>query len=61
MKCSQLLKLLKKAGWYEVRQNGSHMIMEHAEKKNQIVFPNHGSAEMGKGLEMKIRKQAGLK
>ncbi|MBX2815110.1 MAG: hypothetical protein KTR24_03900 [Saprospiraceae bacterium] len=25
-----------------------------------IIFPNHGSREMGKGLEMKLRKQAGL-
>jgi len=61
MKCSQLLKKLKQAGWFEVRQSGSHIIMEHPEKKEQIVFPNHGSAEMGKGLEMKIKKQAGLR
>lgn len=61
MKSSQLLKKLKQAGWHEVRQKGSHIIMEHPEKKDQIVFPNHGSAEMGKGLKMKIKKQAGLK
>jgi predicted RNA binding protein YcfA (HicA-like mRNA interferase family) len=60
MKCSELLRLLKRDGWYEVRQTGSHIIMEHSKKKGAIVFPNHGSKEMGKGLEKTIRKQAGL-
>jgi predicted RNA binding protein YcfA (HicA-like mRNA interferase family) len=26
-----------------------------------IIFPNHGSQEVGKGLERKILKDAGLK
>jgi hypothetical protein len=26
-----------------------------------IIFPDHGSAELGKGLQLKIMKQAGLK
>jgi hypothetical protein len=26
-----------------------------------IIFPNHGSQEMGKGLEKKILKDAGIK
>jgi hypothetical protein len=26
-----------------------------------IIFPDHGSHEMGKGMEKKIRKDAGLK
>ena len=29
-------------------------------KKGTIIFPNHGSQEMGKGLENKILKDAGL-
>jgi hypothetical protein len=37
------------------------MILEHSLKNEQIVFPNHGSKEVGKGLEIKIRKLAGLK
>jgi len=35
--------------------------MEHPTKKGQIVCPSHGSHEIGKGLENKIRKDAGLK
>jgi len=53
--------MLKKDGWFVVRQSGSHMIMEHPFKKGQIVCPYHGSQEIGKGLEMKIKKDAGLK
>ncbi len=34
--------------------------MRHEEKGGVIIFPNHGSSEMGKGLEKKLLKQAGL-
>jgi predicted RNA binding protein YcfA (HicA-like mRNA interferase family) len=61
MKCSELLRLIKQAGWQEVSQTGSHIKMRHPDSKENIIFPNHGSAEMGKGLENKLKKQAGLK
>ena len=32
------------------------MIMAHPTKKGQIVCPHHGSHEVGKGLEKKIKK-----
>lgn len=61
MKCSELIRMLSRAGWFVVRQSGSHMIMKHSEKKGTIVVPNHGSQEIGKGLENKIKHAAGLK
>ena len=61
MKSSELVRLLKKDGWFVVRQKGSHMIMEHPVKKGQIVCPYHGGHEVGKGLEKKIKKDAGIK
>ena len=61
MKSSELVRLLKKDGWFAVRQSGSHIIMEHPIKKGQIVCPFHGSQEVGKGLEIKIKKDAGIK
>ncbi len=61
MKCSELLRLLMKNGWYAVSQTGSHIKMKHDEKDGIIIFPNHGSQEVGKGLETKIKKDAGLK
>jgi mRNA interferase HicA len=56
-----MLRLLKRDGSFFVRQKGSHVIMEHPAKKGQIVCPYHGSQEIGKGLERKIKKDAGIK
>jgi len=61
MKCSELLRLLLKDGWMVVSAKGSHLKMKHFKKHGIIIFPDHGSHEMGKGLEKKIRKDAGLK
>ena len=61
MKCSKLYKILTRDGWYAVSQKGSHVKMKHETKKGIIIFPNHGSQEMGKGLEKKILKDAGIK
>jgi len=60
MKCSKLYKLLIKDGWYAVSQKGSHVKMKHGTKQGVIIFPNHGSQEVGKGLEKKILKDAGI-
>ncbi|MFV0542483.1 MAG: type II toxin-antitoxin system HicA family toxin [Marinicella pacifica] len=42
-------------------QKGSHVKMHHETIKKTIIFPNHGSQEIGKGLEKKILKDAGIK
>ena len=61
MKCSELYKILTKDGRYPVSQKGSHVKLKHDKKPGMIIFPNHGSQEVGKGLERKILKDAGLK
>jgi mRNA interferase HicA len=35
--------------------------LKHDQKPGIIIFLNHGSQEVGKGLEKKIKKDAGLK
>lgn len=60
MKCSELLRKLRRAGWNVASQEGSHMKLVHPDRDDFIIFPNHGSNELGKGLERKIRKQAGI-
>ena len=59
MKSSELNRLILANGWQIVRQTGSHVIYE----KNKIRYtvPFHGSKEIGKGLEKKIKKEMGLK
>jgi len=61
MKCSEIYRILTKDGWYPVTQKGSHIKMKHPTKSGIIMFPNHGSQELGKGLERKILKDAGIK
>lgn len=58
MKCSEALRLLNNAGWYSVSQRGSHIKMRHNEIHDVIIFPNHGSRELGKGLQQKLFKKA---
>ena len=61
MKCSELLRILINDGWYAVSQRGSHLKMKHHSKSGIIIFPNHGSQELGEGIELKIKKDAGLR
>jgi len=61
MKCSELLRILKENGWFAISQKGSHLKLAHHTMTNKIIFPDHGSREVGKGLEIKILKEAGLK
>jgi len=60
MKSPELLRLLQKDGWYAVSQKGSHIKMKHPFKSGVLIVPNHGSNEVGKGLEMKLKKDAGI-
>jgi len=61
MKSSELIKILLQHGWVKESQKGSHIKFTHPEKKEKLIVPNHGADEMGKGLEKKILKQAGIK
>ncbi|MEI6886035.1 MAG: type II toxin-antitoxin system HicA family toxin [Bacteroidota bacterium] len=60
MKYSELYRILLREGWYAVSQRGSHIKMRHLQKKGFIIFPNHGSREIGPGLARRILKEAGL-
>ncbi|MBC6365718.1 type II toxin-antitoxin system HicA family toxin [Algoriphagus sp. AK58] len=53
MKCSELLRILLRDGWFIVSQSGSHVKLRHEVKPGIIIFPNHGTKEIGKGLEKK--------
>lgn len=59
MKSWQLHKLIKKNGWRFVKAEGSHYMYEKNGKTYPVPF--HGAKEMGKGLEMQIRREMQLK
>ena len=52
--------MMKKDGWYEVRQRGSHVIMQHPTKPGMIPVPFRASKEMKKGTLQSILKAAGI-
>jgi predicted RNA binding protein YcfA (HicA-like mRNA interferase family) len=55
----EALRLLKKHDWKLQRITGSHHTMIKGNKA--VSVPVHGNKAMGKGLETKIFKQAGIK
>lgn len=61
MKYNELFKLLEKDGWFEIRQKGSHVIMQHPIKSGQLTVPYHAGKEVKKGLLNAILKQAAIK
>lgn len=60
MKSSELLRKLRRAGWRVISQKGSHLKRIHPDRKDFIIFPDHGSNEIATGTEKAIRKQAGI-
>jgi mRNA interferase HicA len=61
MKARQVVKLIEKAGWVFVNQEGSHMKFRHPNFLYPVIVPNHGSRDLGKGLVLKILRDAGLR
>ena len=59
MSGKELLKLLIKNGWKEVRVDGSHHIVKKGTQ--EISVPVHGNKSMKVGLLNRIMKDAGLK
>lgn len=55
-----MVKLLKKNGFEEISQNGSHVKLKNPETGRTVVVPYH-SKDLKKGLEQAILKQAGLR
>ena len=52
----EMLKLLKKNGWIELRTEGSY---HHLYKDGvRITVPVHGNQDLGKGPEQRILKDA---
>ncbi len=55
----KVIKVLEKIGFLPVRQKGSHVILKNGEGII-IVIPRHPGEEIGRGLLMKIIRQAGI-
>jgi predicted RNA binding protein YcfA (HicA-like mRNA interferase family) len=60
MHSRDVIKELKKDGWYEVNQVGSHKQFKHATKKGRVTVP-HPNRDIPIGTLRSIEKQAGIK
>ncbi|MDZ4708521.1 MAG: type II toxin-antitoxin system HicA family toxin [Saprospiraceae bacterium] len=52
---------MKKIGWYEVRQQGSHRIFKHPQNPLHISVPDHGKYDLAPGILNKLLKKSGIK
>jgi predicted RNA binding protein YcfA (HicA-like mRNA interferase family) len=53
------VRALKRAGWYEVSQRGSHLRLRHDDHPAELQIPMH-RGDVPKGTLMALIKQAGL-
>jgi predicted RNA binding protein YcfA (HicA-like mRNA interferase family) len=56
----QVLRVLKRAGFVEERQKGSHVILFHPQKKTRTVVPVHSGKTLKRPLLKAILNDAGL-
>ncbi|HLD33554.1 MAG TPA: type II toxin-antitoxin system HicA family toxin [Candidatus Nanoarchaeia archaeon] len=49
----EIVKILKKIGFQEIRQRGSHRYMRHTDGRTTVV-PIHSNRDIGRGLLKKI-------
>lgn len=56
----EMIRLLEANGFRQIRSNGSHFFFRNEKTKATVLVPMH-SKDLGKGLEQKILKDAGLK
>jgi predicted RNA binding protein YcfA (HicA-like mRNA interferase family) len=61
MKIREILKLLKKDGWYLVTTVGSHRQFKHPTKSGRVTVSGHPSDDIHPKTLKSILTQAGLK
>ncbi|HXU21658.1 MAG TPA: type II toxin-antitoxin system HicA family toxin [Verrucomicrobiae bacterium] len=60
MDSRQVIRELKRDGWYEVNQAGSHKQFKHPTKKGRVTVP-YPRRDIPIGTLRSIEKQAGLR
>ncbi len=56
----ELLRFLKAQGFIEDRQSGSHLTLRHPGRKVFVTVPMHLGTDLGRGLALRILKDAGF-
>ena len=61
MKVREVVRLLEKQGWRELRSKGSHRHFKHPYERLVITVPGNDGKELAPGTLNAILKKAGLK
>ncbi len=61
MKVKEIIKMIERDGWFQVRQKGSHRPFTHTVKKGTVTVAGKPKDDVAKGTEKSILSQAGLK
>ncbi|MEK7575844.1 MAG: type II toxin-antitoxin system HicA family toxin [Patescibacteria group bacterium] len=56
LKAKDLIRILKKLGFYETRQKGSHICFKHSDGRFTLV-PYHGNEDIDRGLLRQILRE----
>jgi len=56
----ELVRFLKSQGFVEDRQSGSHLTLWHPERNMSVTVPVHTGCDIGRGLAVRILKDAGF-
>ena len=55
-----MLSVLKKDGWFEHHQRGSHLALRHPSKQGQVTVPMHAGKDIHPTTLKYMLKQAGI-
>ena len=61
MKIRDIIRMLKRDGWFEVAQKGSHRQFRHSAKAGRVTIAGHLNDDLAPGTLNSILKQAGFK
>lgn len=56
----ELVRFLQSQGFVKDRQSGSHLTLRHDTRKVFVTVPMHSGCDIGRGLAMRILKDAGF-
>lgn len=60
VRARELVRFLKRHGFVEDRQSGSHLTLWHEGEKTAVTIPVHTGCDLGRGLAIRILKDAGF-
>lgn len=49
LKAQELIRIIKKLGFVEIRQHGSHIFFKHSDRRTTVI-PYHKGKDIGRGL-----------